>query len=151
MDRLKKFSEMMDAFYEGSRIIHNYDKKPRKYGTDVDLYMAEMHTLDIIFNNEEITVTELANITHKTKSAITQLTSKLERKGMIFKVRNKDYHKEINLFLTDVGRKTCHYHKALDEANYTAALKNVVEDYSIEDFQKAAEIFTIVTQSMKKE
>ena len=85
MDRLEVFGKMIDAFFEGTRIFHKYEKIPRKYGTDIELYMSEMHTLDYISKNEGTTVTNLANITKKTKSAITQLTNKLEKKGFIKK------------------------------------------------------------------
>lgn len=148
MDRLAKFAEMMDAFYEGSRIIHRYESQPRKYGTEVDLYMVEIHTLDFILNHEKITVTELANITNKTKSAITQITNKLEKKGMLLKLRNKEYHKEINLYVTELGRDACKHHKSVDTNNYMNVLKHI-EDYDIKDFQKCNEIFTIITQLLK--
>lgn len=150
MERLKEYTEMMNAFYEGSRIIHAYDKIPRKYGIDLYLYMAEMHTLEVISEREGITVTELSEITHKTKSAITQLTNKLQKKNMINKLRSKVYHKEVEIYLTDLGKIACDYHKSLDESNYRNGLKHL-EEYSIEEFRKSAEIFTIVTQTLKSD
>jgi MarR family. len=148
MDRLKECTKMMNAFYEGSRIIHAYDKVPRKYGIDQYLYMAEMHTLEVISENEGITVTELAEAMRKTKSAITQLTNKLQKKNVVVKLRSKEYHKEVEIYLTDVGIKACKYHKSLDESNYMNGLK-YLEKYSVEELQKSAEIFTVVTQSLK--
>ncbi len=77
--------------------------------------MSEMHTLDLICKNEGATVTSLSDITKKTKSAITQLTNKLEKKGFIKKLRNDSNYKEINLFLTELGKKTCIFHKSIDK------------------------------------
>ena len=150
MDRQKVFGKMIDAFFEGSRVIHKYDKMPRKYGTDIELYMSEMHTLDLIYKNEGTTVTNLADMTQKTKSAITQLTNKLERKGLIKKLRNGSYYKEINLVLTELGKETCIFHKSMDEEKYRKAIK-YVENYSVDDLQKCYEIFTIITQTMNKD
>lgn len=150
MDRQEVFGRMMDAFFEGSRIIYKYDKMPRKYGTGIELYMSEMHTLDFIYKNEGTTVTNLADITNKTKSAITQLTNKLEKKGMIKKLRNNAYYKEINLVLTELGKKTCIFHKSLDEKKYRKAIK-YIENYSVDDLQKCYEIFSTITRAMNKE
>jgi DNA-binding MarR family transcriptional regulator len=150
MDRFATYVKMMDAFYEGSRIIHAYDKIPRKSGVDQYLYMAEMHTLEKIAETEGITVTKLADLTHKTKSAITQVTNKLQRKKMIDKIRSKEYHKEVELYLTELGREACKYHRAFDENNYKNGIK-YLEDYSVEELRTSAEIFTIVTQSFKKD
>ena len=150
MDRFELFTEMMVAFDKGARIIHNYAKTPRKYGTDVELYVSEMHTLDTIFDNEGTTGTNLANITKKTKSAITQMTNKLEKKGLIRKLRNGVNYKEVNLVLTELGKKTCKYHKLLDKKIYQTAIK-YVQKYSNDDLQKCCEIFAILTQAINKE
>ena len=149
MNRIEEFSKFVDALLEVTRVMHNYDKRPRCYGTDVELYAAEIHTLDKIYNQEGMTVTELAELTNKTKSAITQLTNKLEKKGMIQKLRNKEYHKEINLYLTQLGKDACKYHKELDESNYIEALK-YFDGYEIEDFHKCEDIFQIVIGRMNE-
>lgn len=148
-NRLKKFSEFVDSLYEVSRVFHNYDKKPRCYGTDIKLYEAEMHLLDKICNNEGLTVTALADMTNKTKSAITQMTKKLEKKNMIQKLRNKEYHKEINLYTTQLGKEVCDYHRTLDEKNYLEALK-YFEDYDVEDFQKCIKAAHIMIKFMEE-
>ena len=150
MDRYKIFGKMIDAFFEGSRIFSKYDKIPRKYGTGIELYMSEMHTLDLIKKNEGTTVTNLANLTKKTKSAITQLTNKLQKKGLIHKLRNDDNYKEVNLSLTELGRKTCIFHKSLDDKKFRKAVK-YVKGYSDDDLQKCYEIFTIITRTMNKD
>ena len=150
MDRLEVFGKMIDAFFEGSRIFCKYDNIPRKYGTDIELYMSEMHTLDLINKNEGTTVTNLANLTNKTKSAITQLTNKLQKKGLINKLRNDVNYKEVNLSLTGLGKKTCNFHKSLDEIKFRKAVK-YVENFSNDDLQKCYEIFTIITKTMNKD
>ena len=150
MNRFELFTEMMVAFNKGARIIQDYAKTPRKYGTDVELYVSEMHTLDTIFDNEGTTVTNLANLTNKTKSAITQMTNKLEKKGLLRKLRNDANYKEVNLVLTELGNKTCKYHKTLDKEIYQTAIK-YVKKYSNDDLRKCCEIFTTFTQSINKD
>lgn len=150
MDRLEAFAKMMDAFFEGSRVFHTYDKIPRKYGTDIELHMSEMHTMDLIYKNEGTTVTNLADITKKTKSAITQLTNKLQKKGLIKKLRNEVNYKEVNLVLTESGKKNCIFHKELDDKKIRKAVR-YVKDYSVDDLQKCYELFTIITRTMNRD
>lgn len=148
MDRLDEFTKMMNALYESSRTIQQYEKKPRQYGTDFQLYMAEMHVLDNVYKCEGITVTEIASLTHRTKSAITQTVNKLSEKGLIEKRRNKDYYKQINLYTTELGKQSCVYHAELDRKNYIANLEEL-DAYSTEDFKKISELLYLISDKMK--
>lgn len=67
MEREQIFDEFMEILYKVSREVHAYDSIPRKYGTDDLLYMVEAHTIKLIGKNEFIGVTDIANITGKTK------------------------------------------------------------------------------------
>ena len=42
------FYELMETIYETSRLISSYENIPRKYGTEDELYMIEVHTLNLI-------------------------------------------------------------------------------------------------------
>lgn len=149
MKNIDKFSEFVDTLYEVSRVFHRYDKKPRYYGTDVKLYEAEMHLLDKICMHEGITITDLSRLMNKTKSAITQMTNKLVKKNMVQKLRNRDYHKVINVYSTELGKKTFVYHKELDEKNYMEALE-YFEDYDVEDIEKCIKASRIMISVMEK-
>jgi len=149
MNRLDEFTILMNKVYDAARAIHKYESKPRHYGTNELLYMAEMHLLDIIYNNDGITVTELAELAHRTKSAITQTTNKLEKKGLIEKKTNKTYHKEINLTMTEVGIEACKYHIQLDQETYIEALESF-KDLKVEDFHMLGDFYEKLAEIVKK-
>ena len=149
MDRYQEFSKLMDTLFEGAIIMNKYESKPRTYGTEIKLYMAEIHLLAIINKTQGLTVTELAEGVNKTKSAITQTANKLEEKGLIQKIRSEIYHKEINLYTTDKGKRACEYHEALDRKNYINVMSKL-DEFSVEEFQRFMELFRIITDDMKK-
>ena len=73
------------------------DKKTRYYGTDVPIFHSEIHMLKAIKENEGIHVAGLANYLGVTKGSISEITIKLERKGLIKK--EKDTHNQLKIIL----------------------------------------------------
>ncbi|AEG58352.1 regulatory protein MarR [Desulforamulus ruminis DSM 2154] len=73
------------------------DKKARYYGTDVPIFHSEIHMLKAIKENEGIHVAGLANYLGVTKGFISEITIKLERKGLIKK--EKDTHNQLKIIL----------------------------------------------------
>ncbi len=65
--------------------IFEIDKKTRCYGTDEQLFEAEIHMIKSIKENEGIHVTGLAKLLGVTKGAVSQIIMKLEKKGMVVK------------------------------------------------------------------
>jgi len=150
MDKYNAYKNLVEIIYEGTRVINKYQSQPRNYGTDITLYMAEVHILAMIFEQEGVTVSELAENTNKSRSAITQTVNKLEKKDLVRKERNPEYHKKINLFTTDIGRETCLFHNDLDHTNYEKTLKSL-EDFSIEEFERLGKLYRVISDHIKLE
>jgi DNA-binding MarR family transcriptional regulator len=88
------------------KILHLYSvigKKPKDYGTGDLLYIAEIHTITMVGKNNEINMTQLAEIMGVSKGAISQTIRKLVSKDFIIK-SNDTNRKEINLKLSEKGR-----------------------------------------------
>ena len=81
MNRLDMFYELMETQYELSKILFKYQTTPRKYSTDEEIYMMEMHLLNMIGYNEGISVSELATLSKRTTGAISQKINILQKKG----------------------------------------------------------------------
>jgi DNA-binding MarR family transcriptional regulator len=87
------------------KILHLYSvigKKPKDYGTGDLLYIAEIHTITMVGKNNEINMTQLAEIMGVSKGAISQTIRKLVSKDFIIK-SNDTNKKEINLKLSEKG------------------------------------------------
>ena len=102
---------------EGLRLINrynNFDKKARSYGTEELLYPSEIHVIDAIGMQSEMTTTKLAKTLGITKGGISQITAKLIKKGLIKKSKGSGLN-EIFLSLTDKGKTAYEGHCRLHE------------------------------------
>ncbi|WP_010676654.1 MarR family winged helix-turn-helix transcriptional regulator [Bacillus timonensis] len=135
VDRVETFNELMETLYETSRLISTYESIPRKYGTEDELYMVEVHTLNLIGDMKKTNTSELAEITNRTKSAVSQMVDKLIKKELASKYRNPHNFRELIIELTPKGKIVYEYHKNLDKEEYGKYLKNLGY-FTNEDFQK---------------
>lgn len=149
MDKEKIFYELMETLYETSRLISSYESIPRKYGTEDELYMVEVHTLDLIGSHTKITTSEIALITDRTKSAVSQMVDKLVKKELVVKNRNPNNYRELLIELTPKGKVIYEYHRKLDQTQYRKHLKNLSE-FTVEDFQTFMKIATIHNNRIKR-
>ncbi|WP_215827733.1 MarR family transcriptional regulator [Pelorhabdus rhamnosifermentans] len=84
--------------------INQVNKIPCDYGTGHILYRSEIHMIEAINNHENVNASELANILGITSGAITQVTSKLVKKGLIEQFRMPNNKKEVYYRLTNLGK-----------------------------------------------
>ena len=111
--------------------LNKLEKKSIDFGTGEKLYASELHTIEAIGNKYGNTVTELCNLFGITKGAVSQIISKLEKKQLISKERNRDYAKEINISLTEKGWVIFKSHKELHnkmDVAFLSFMKTIPED-----------------------
>ncbi|WP_409369476.1 MarR family transcriptional regulator [Lysinibacillus sp. 38-6] len=145
MEKEKVFYELMETLYETSRLISSYENIPRKYGTDDELYMIEVHTLNLIGDQIKTNTSEIAELTNRTKSAVSQMVDKLIKKDLAFKYRNPNNYRELTIELTPKGKLVYEYHKKLDQEEYGNHLQNL-EQFTTEDFQKYITILNVINR-----
>ena len=107
MKRGQACKEIIDLFI---RIVNKYnslEKYPAKFGAKHALYHSERHMIDRIGESPGMNVTELAKASGVTKGAISQVITKLQRKGVVRRSKRSDNDKEVLIELTNAG-KTFH-------------------------------------------
>jgi len=87
---------------------------PRSYGTDVQIHSTEIHTVQAIGENEDMSLTQLAKHMGVTKGALSQTVAKLARKGLVVKTPAHRSAREIRLELTKKGWIAHRSHEAFD-------------------------------------
>jgi DNA-binding MarR family transcriptional regulator len=92
--------DIENQFLKLSHILKAVHSTPYDYGCGELLYPAEIHTLDCIGSNPDITVTELAERMGVTKGAISQIKSKLFKKKLLLKRNFANDQKKIALALS---------------------------------------------------
>lgn len=98
-------------------------------GDGLVLAPGEIHVLQAIGENQGCNVTALGESLGVTKSAVSQMVTKLTKKEVVRKVPAPDNGKEKLLFLTGLGHKAFMIHQAFHLRHMTALL-NRLESFS---------------------
>ena len=97
---MEKYDNIYDLFKE--IVLLNYKINYQEL-IDINLYPGQPIILEKIFENKDITQSELSNITLKKPATITTMLNRLEHMGYI--VRQNDFNDKrlIRLYLTNIG------------------------------------------------
>jgi DNA-binding MarR family transcriptional regulator len=101
--------KLMLAFKRLIHVLTTGKRTPNQYG-DTSLYRAEVHILEIIGKKPGISGSEIVKDMKVTKGAVSQIISKLFKKGLLEKSSNVDNHRIQELYLTKKGMEAVFYH-----------------------------------------
>jgi DNA-binding MarR family transcriptional regulator len=76
---------LIAKFSRASKLWQQLDSKPRKFGTETDLSGSDIHLIEVVGQNESLSVTGLAKRLGITKGAVSQTLKRLEAKEIIVK------------------------------------------------------------------
>ena len=133
--RYEIFAQKTELVYQFISMQNEYSNQLRDYGTGEFLTMVEIHTLTSIEENPGITITKLAKLWRKTKSAISQMVSRLEKKGYIYREKYSEDSKQVLIYATEEGVKLSKAHKAYDNEDLRLTLDSLLEICSFDDVQ----------------
>ncbi|WP_285766947.1 MarR family transcriptional regulator [Peribacillus sp. SI8-4] len=94
---------------------------------------SEVHCIECIEKNIDPNVTKLADSLYMTRGALSRLTKKLLKKGLIDSYQKSDNKKEIYFRLTEQGKKIFHIHEDLHK-EFRERDKAVFEQVTEEQF-----------------
>lgn len=86
------------------------EKKPRHFGIPELLHASEIHMVMHIGDNPGMHVSELARIAGVTRGAVSQLVSKLEKKGLVTKTEDPENSLKTVPVLTNKGNVAYYAH-----------------------------------------
>ena len=121
----QKFQDFLEAYAQ-------LEKNQHLIEGDLSLNTAEVHTLVSIAQNHPINLVGLSKLRGISRSAVTQMVSKLEGKGLLVKVANESNRQEILLSLTPAGQKIYRVHQkqhAYLEQQVMAVLQAYPQDF----------------------
>ncbi|KAB7672850.1 MarR family winged helix-turn-helix transcriptional regulator [Bacillus sp. B1-b2] len=96
---------------------------------------SEMHILEIIGVNELITAKEIGEDLKITKGAVSQLVTKLKKKGLIENVPNSNDQRKQTLLLTENGATVYKYHQSI-ELEFRNILEKSLSEEEKQMFEK---------------
>ncbi|WP_282929146.1 MarR family transcriptional regulator [Anaerococcus sp. Marseille-Q7828] len=143
--KYEKLSMLLDPMYDFVLAFSNYYNTRRNYGIGPDLTMIEVHILTQIADNPGITVTELAEIWHRSTSAISQTVRKLMKQDLVYRENSKENGKIFNLYTSEFGNELALSHKKYDNIDILKTRKKLLNEFSVEEllaFDKVCKAYT---------
>ena len=122
-------------------------KELHDYGTGELYTSTEVHMVTRIEENPGITAAKIAEITYRTKSAVSQMLTKLEAKGLIYKEKDPCNGKQQLLYVTPKGNHLSLCHKAYDEAQIGMPIQEVTDKFGIEAIENYLSISECIHQT----
>ncbi len=107
IDYKKEFDEAM------LRVIaytNEDDKRLKQYTQGLYLSPREMHTLELIFENEDINTTGLSRLSGYSKGSVSKMMKKLEDMGLVESYKHDDNFKEVHYRIAEKGREAHRAH-----------------------------------------
>lgn len=120
---MREYNDILEKILSVTNIINKTSKCPRDFDVGFILYPSEIHTIEAIGNHENINANLLSKVLGITNGAVTQMTDKLIKKGLISKYKIETNKKEVYFKLTELGNVANQSHYNFHEQAY----KNIVE------------------------
>ena len=98
-------------FLRIAKMYSRIEEMPIPIDDGLEVTTREAHTIQAVGGNEPISVTQLAPYFGITKSAASQMVSKLTKRGFLLKKKAVHSNKEFELSLTPLGRRAYRAHE----------------------------------------
>ncbi|QZY56128.1 MarR family transcriptional regulator [Crassaminicella profunda] len=120
---MKNYERIIKSYFRSVREFNEFESVPRDFGTGDLLYSSEIHTLQVIGNNANINLTELAAKLDISKSGASKFTKKLIEKNLITKSKHLSNKKEVVFNLTEKGLIAYLGHEKFDKEVFASIYK----------------------------
>ena len=87
----------------GNKLIFLEKKSIIKHG-DLKLYPSEIHLIDVIAKGQDINASKMAARLGVTKGAVSQTLARLEKKGVLNKIKDPQKKNELTVHFTPLGK-----------------------------------------------
>lgn len=118
-----------------------YESQPRDFGVGFPLTQNEIHAVVVVCENEGISLGELARRRGVTKGAMSQLVSRLVKKGLLVKETAEHSASYVALQPTELGRKAYDNHFRAHKTMGSTIDQKLLSDMSEEEMRRITQLF----------
>lgn len=112
------------------RLARQLDTQPKRFGTEELLSHSEIHLIEIIGDNPDLSVTDISKVLGITKGGVSQNLKRLEKKGFSIKETDPENLSRSLVKLTSKGKTAYyahkHWHETMD-GGFSAYMDNMSE------------------------
>lgn len=149
MDRLALIQKILQKHTAASVATVNFFERPHKYTENDSLYMREVHFVVEIGSMDSPTMSEVANKLNVTQGAVTQMATRLEKKGYVIRHKDNQDKRVTTISLTEKGKILCEEHIAFDKKEH-GEISERLKDFSDEELEKLIHYETIMWEIFTK-
>jgi DNA-binding MarR family transcriptional regulator len=147
MSKADKIHDFKETFLRIINKFRELEKIPIDHGTGDLLYASEINTLEIIGDSPGINLTQLAQKKGVTKSAVSQIVTKLVKKQLVAKNQSPDHEKVFFLELTDLGKVAYENHEKFHE-KYDSPMIEKLFSMSDEQLELVTDTFGMLERTI---
>lgn len=140
---MELIAKLLPECTKTSRAVVNFLEKPRKYAANDSLYMREVHFVVALGEKDNPTIGEMAEFLQVTPGAVTQMVSRLEKKGYVRRSKGFPDKRQTYLSLTESGKVLCAEHIAFDRQEHHVA-SELLKDFSDEELERIIQFEQVV-------
>ena len=111
MNEQTDLDQLCECFLQTVHRFAQLEKEMHTYGTGQKLHLSETHTIVDVGNHDNINITGLARLQGVSRSAASQMVSRLVKKGFLRKDLSPKTENEVVLSLTKAGENVWQWHK----------------------------------------
>jgi len=139
--------QLVESFYQITGKINKMRNNLICFEGTEPLNTAAIHLIDVIGKHPDYNATQIAEVLGNTKGAVSQMTAKLERKGLIRRQKSTANEKELTFLLTESGQKVFDGHERLHAELYQR-LDEILGEFSADDVAKIKKAFAAIDECM---
>lgn len=98
--------------------ISNSVHQSNTFDTDINIYRSEIHIIQLIGDQRELYVSEIARLIGVTKATISQIVKRLEKKGLVSKQADTQNNTRQVIRLTETGQIAYQSHERLHQEKH---------------------------------
>lgn len=130
----ESFMDILLQFYRITNKINSIRNKEISFNGIEPMNTPTIHFIDAVGKNPDANISEIADILGITKGAVSQMSAKLVKKGIVEKYQEEQNAKEIYLSLTNKGWDAYRGHEELHKKLYMR-LYEIMGNFSDETVQ----------------
>lgn len=138
MNRIELVQQLLRECIRSAALVDAFLEKPRKYAPDDNLYMREVHFVVAVGPDRSPTMSEMARSLNVTQGAVTQMVSRLEKKGYVVRSKSEGDKRMTTVSLTDRGRQLYENHLIYDQKKF-AFSSEYLGEYGDEELEQLIE------------
>ncbi|AKB35273.1 Transcriptional regulator, MarR family [Methanosarcina siciliae C2J] len=139
MNLNEKVTALLETGIRTLNKAYMLEKKPVDLRNGILIHPSEFHIIEVVGKYPEKNLASIASHLGVTRGAISQMVRKLEKKGLVERVRTPDNKKNVMLELTGFGKEAFEWHKALHESLETG-IREELEQMSDSDIEKLLKV-----------